>query len=67
MEHYLLLPTTHHPPHIVRQGPQEGTMRERRDGNLQKDSFSCEGCTVKGTERLPRRATFTTMGFWENA
>ena len=30
-DHWLPAPTTHRPPRVVRQGPQEGTIRERRD------------------------------------
>ena len=35
-------PTTHKPPH-VRQGPQEDTMRERRDDHPQTGSPLCGG------------------------
>ena len=40
-DHCLLAPATHRPPHVVRQGPQEGTLRERRDDHPQTASLLC--------------------------
>ena len=39
-------PTTHRSPHLVRQGPQEGTMRGRQDDHPQAASPVCGGRTT---------------------
>ena len=44
--HWLPAPTTHRLLHVVRQGPREGTIRERRDDNPQTTSPICGGRTA---------------------
>ena len=46
VDHWLPAPITHRPPHVVRQGPQEGTMRDRRDHHPQRASPLCAGRTA---------------------
>ena len=41
--HWLPAPTTHMRPPVARQGPEEGTMRERQDYRLQLASPRCGG------------------------
>ena len=57
-DQWLPTPAKHIPPNVVRQGPKEGTVRERREDHLQASSLLCGGRTE---EQLSRRVMFGTM------
>ena len=65
-DHWLPAPTTNRRPHVVRQGPPEGTMRERRDDHARTVSPLCGGLHRANNERLTRRVVLGTMAGGEN-